>query len=378
MTESQGKTQATDPAGASAGGGGEFSAPPGSEGSTPLGDGSASEAVANVPASLAGRGWKGWFWPAVQAGVTVLLLTWIFSDDTLRENIRSAVGQASPGWLLAGVLVGGVSIAASVLRWQICLRVQSIRIPLRRTGALYLIGLFFAMFLPGAAGSGAVRMLYLFREQPNRKTGALLSIITDHLSGLMALILVSLLFTFSRVAWFEGSPVTEATLYFLAGFLAFTLLGLGFTFLATETGFIDSTPRWLPARTWMIDFARALSLFLRRWRSSLLATGVSFFVMIPYFMTFYCAARAFGAAVPLLDMITLMPIVDVASGLPISLSGVGVREKLFEQLLTTLLAVPAELAILTGMGGFACMAAWGLLGGLVFAVYGGPKKAAGR
>ena len=68
-------------------------------------------------------------------------------------------------------------------------------------------------------------------------------------------------------------------------------------------------------------------------------------------------------------MIVVMPIVNIISASPISLSGVGVREGLFETLLNTLYATPKSLAVLVSLTGFFLLVLWGLIGGVMYLFY---------
>ncbi len=61
-----------------------------------------------------------------------------------------------------------------------------------------------------------------------------------------------------------------------------------------------------------------------------------------------------------------MPVIDAISGMPISMAGVGVREKLFEVLMKDLAGVPAEIAVAASLAGFACNVLWAGLGALFF------------
>ena len=61
-----------------------------------------------------------------------------------------------------------------------------------------------------------------------------------------------------------------------------------------------------------------------------------------------------------------MPVIDSISGMPISVAGVGVREKLFEVLMKDLAGVPAETAVAASLAGIACNVLWAMLGALFF------------
>ncbi len=65
-------------------------------------------------------------------------------------------------------------------------------------------------------------------------------------------------------------------------------------------------------------------------------------------------------------MLSIMPLVNTVTSVPVSFGGAGVRETLFQQLLGNLAHVPAAIAALSASLGFAIQASWGLLGAAVY------------
>lgn len=310
-----------------------------------------------------------WLWPVLQILATVALLYWLFADPELLRQMSQTLRRADPFWLAAGIALGGVWMAAAAYRWRIFLTVQGVDISYARTGGIYLISMFFTLFLPGAVGGDAVRIIYLFRERPNQKNGVVLSVITDHLSGMVALMGIAVLLTFSRWSWFSQSAMTAGSIWLLLIFFVVSLTGLALAFVGVQAGFVEKMPQRIPGRRRLINFAYAFSLFLRAWRQSLLGVGVAFVVLLAYFMTFYCASRAFNAGASLADVLSIMPVVDVASALPLTVSGLGVRESMFVAMLGSLADVPADVALLISLTGFLFSTVWSMAGGVVFSLY---------
>jgi hypothetical protein len=76
--------------------------------------------------------------------------------------------------------------------------------------------------------------------------------------------------------------------------------------------------------------------------------------------------RAVGGTSSYGTVITAMPVIDSISGMPISVAGVGVREKLFEVLMKDLAGVKPETAVAASLAGFFCNALWAILGAFFF------------
>ena len=78
--------------------------------------------------------------------------------------------------------------------------------------------------------------------------------------------------------------------------------------------------------------------------------------------------EAFSAHVSLVDIFSIMPIVTVVTSLPISVSGIGVREQLFKNLLGDLTGTAAEVAVLISLVGFLSYVCWSLVGAVIWLV----------
>jgi hypothetical protein len=61
-----------------------------------------------------------------------------------------------------------------------------------------------------------------------------------------------------------------------------------------------------------------------------------------------------------------MPIVDTAASLPVSISGLGVRERTFEALLAGLANVPETIGVSASLAGWIFNLFWGVVGGVIF------------
>jgi hypothetical protein len=72
-------------------------------------------------------------------------------------------------------------------------------------------------------------------------------------------------------------------------------------------------------------------------------------------------------------MFTIMPIVTAIISLPITPSGIGFRETLFEILLSDLCNVPSEVGVLISLVGFSFFVLFGLAGGIIYLFY-APKR----
>ena len=309
----------------------------------------------------------------VQFLVTAAGLWYVFHDPQKRAQIADALRHASLSWVLLGwICYGAVEVLATV-RWQVLLRIQGISFTWLRVFAIVMIGLFFNMFLPGLIGGDVMRLYFVFKLAPRRKTRATLSVAMDRLFGLLAIAFLAGVTLALRFRWFESAGpalhVAYLTLSLLGGGIACVI----FLFLTVSFGLLHKLPKRLPFRNAIIQSGEALKLY----RSHSLAMIGAFIITIgshvAYYVSYYCAARSLRAAAPQIpsmsDMLSIMPLVNTITALPISFGGVGVRETLFQELLSNLAHLPPAIGALAASLGFAIQATWGLVGAAIYLLW---------
>ncbi len=310
--------------------------------------------------------------PSLQAAVTFLLLYWIFRHPGKREQMLLALRYANLWWLIPGFLSFGIVLIFSAMRWRLLLSVQKIDFGWKRTFHLVMIGMFFNLFLLGSVGGDVLKIFYAMKEVPRKKTGVLLSILLDRLVGMFSLMLVTFAVCFFSLHQLLLNPMTSGIfstiIVVFGGFILFVL----FILISNHFHLWNRLPTWIPAHRSLLDFATALSSYASKTRvlfqATLCSLIMSLFLIGSVIFSAYSFSNIPGSpgAVP---MIVVMPIVNTICNIPISLSGIGVRESLFETLLSTLYGTPKSLAVLISLTSFSLIAAWSLLGGLFYLFY---------
>lgn len=319
---------------------------------------------------------KNWL-TLLQVLFSLFLLYRVFGDATLRREAVEVLARANPWWILGGLATALLSELLCAVRWSLMLKVFAVPVRFDRVLAFSLAGLFYSLFLPGAGGGDAFRILYVIRLYPDQKRRAVMSVIADRLCGLVALIMaLSVVFIF-RDAF---PPATRAR----------SVLTISLTVL--------SIPTVLVFLWWLTTFPRMQRKGARfipsRVRQPILILGENFWKIIhhpkqifagivvscaalaAHFTTYFFSALAFGVAVSLGGMFLVMPVVDALILLPVTFFGVGLRETLFQNLLSGMFGVAPGAAALVATGGFGLQAAIGLLGGLLVPFTTPPKPPA--
>ena len=308
----------------------------------------------------------------LQCVVTSALLWWIFHDKEKNSEMLDALRQAQWLRLIPAILAIGSVCLIQTQRWHLFLRAQDISFGWWRELRVYMIGLFFNLFLLGSTGGDVVKIYYTLRETKTKKSAALLSVLVDRMMGLLGLVAVTVLVIALRWKQMMASDVTRGLLLLLTAVMGAMLAMIFFGFLMDRFRLTEKIPHRMPMRKTIVEYADAFSIYARDGGTLWATFALSMLSHILNFSVFYFAARALNAFEGwqgLIDVFCIMPIIMTIASLPISLSGVGVREGLFQKLFNSLYATPAAIAVPISILGFCTTVFWSLVGGIVYLFY---------
>jgi uncharacterized protein (TIRG00374 family) len=304
--------------------------------------------------------------------ITTVLLWMIFREHRFTVEILphfQAMVDHWP-WTLSGLVFVGISIWLSAVRWEILLRGQEQNITSAEVLRVTVVSNFFNITSVGVIGGDAYRVLALMQRPGAKKLPLMVSVMLDHMLGMvgMGILFLSCYAAFShrlQTLGKEAYLILEGFEMFMGGSLVMILISaISFTPRLYNWG-EKQWPRMLGFQP-LKKFATACDALRRDWRGSIMAVLISILIFIFHFLSFHCSIYAVGGEAPLLEVMAAMPIVDTAAGLPISVSGLGVREKTFETLMNALTGLPAGTAVAASLVGWLMSVIWGLIGGLVF------------
>jgi uncharacterized membrane protein YbhN (UPF0104 family) len=129
--------------------------------------------------------------------------------------------------------------------------------------------------------------------------------------------------------------------------------------------FGQHTPK--PCKPFVDRASQHLIALSGHWRSLFHAVLVSLLLLPAHFLTFYCGLRAVGGVSEVMPLFLAMPLVDLAASMPVSVAGLGVREKTFESLMHALTGMPMDVGVSASLAGWLFTLAVGVVGGLLFA-----------
>jgi len=319
----------------------------------------------------------------LQIVLTVGILWFIFRDPDRNRQMLDALLHARLGWIFLGTVVFGIVELCAVVRWQILLRAQGIKVGWMRLAGLLMIGLFFNPLMPGGTGGDVVKIFYLLKEVPGAKRpAALLAVLMDRVVGLVALMFVACAVIMLRYRWLTHPQYdsgihplglsTSGLLYSLLAIFGGSAVAIFGAYALTSSGLIHKLPPRLPLRDKLLDLAAAYNHYARAWRSTLAAFVLSIPVHLGSFTASFCAGMAFSeiaAKATLLHFWAIMPIINTIAAIPLNIGGTGTRELLFGKLLGDLLGISKATAFDASIMFFMIQVLWGLVGGIVYWFY---------
>ncbi len=260
---------------------------------------------------------------------------------------------------VSSVLLYVFSLFISSIRWQLLLMKC---VGLIRLFSLYLMGSFFNNLMPGIIGGDAVKAYYLNKEI-NKDVSikglqglsftsiSIASVFMDRYIGFVSLLIIAIFAYPFGMVYFRGSYIEWILpliiLAFLTGTVALFVFKLG------------SRIRW------MKGFYEYLRYYRRKKVILLQCLFLSLLLQIVIISSAYIISKGLGLEVPLYFLFIIIPIISVISSIPVSISGLGVREASFVLLLAPLGVTQAQ-AITLSLTWFLSFAAGSLPGLFVY------------
>ena len=289
----------------------------------------------------------------------LVLLVWKIGWRETWETLR----QADARYLMAAWGLYLFSMVLRAYRWQVLLQIQKLEVPLSRLTSLYFIGTFFNSVLPTGFGGDVVRM-YELTKQSDQGTESVSTVLVDRLCGFVVLfIMASLALPFG---YHLIPPLVSAM---IVGITVLTLLGVWMALSDGVWSWLSAVPlvKRLIGMPKVQQFRFSLAAYRTRAISGALLASLAFNVLLMVFN--YLIALALGIRISPWYFLIFIPINSFLLTLPVSLSGIGVREGGYV-LLFGQAGVPSSLAFALSLCVYASAVATGLIGGLLYALQG--------
>ena len=249
----------------------------------------------------------------IKVGVSAGILSYLLfsvSPATIWESFLKA-DHFYISFALALYLAGQ---ALSAYKWGVIAGMLGFRRSYKDFLAYYFIGMYFNLFMLGSIG-GDIGRVYLLAGQEQSRMRAAYSIFAERFTGGMALSVIASLALLSPAGRSLPAPLH-------------LIIPLGTVLLWLGAFLLPHLLRLLPWAGRIIEKfnLKDYDVFWREVRKTAWALALSFIFHGMNILVVALVGLALGLPVPLVAYFFIVPIVDVVSAIPVSVSGLGIRE----------------------------------------------------
>ncbi len=337
------------------------------------------------------------FW---RLGVCGLLLLWVFHCIFVNEGRLIWRAQGLPwdtlgrleqwriGWSLGPIelwqklnivtadaffvslLLMGLTLLFGIIRWRMVLNVVGLSLPFSRASSISLVAQFFNSFLLGSTGGDLLKAYYTARETHHQKTEAVVTVFVDRLIGLFSMLWFACVMMLPNLDLILSHRSLKVMAALVAGM---TLACTGVVVVAFWGGVSRTLPR---AREWLRKMPKgeylersldACRRFGREPRFLVKSLLVSTLLNMACVWQVMVLAQGLKLVIPAQVLYLMVPTIICISSLPVTPSGLGVRENLYVLVLSVApMHIDATKALSLSLLAYAGFLIWSLIGGAVY------------
>ncbi|MDT7880649.1 MAG: lysylphosphatidylglycerol synthase transmembrane domain-containing protein [Candidatus Hydrothermia bacterium] len=254
--------------------------------------------------------------------ISVILIYIIFKNMDIRAFLNHLKSINLLLYLIA-IVFGFIGYFFSAVRWFIFIKAYKLNVSFFEANKYVFVGLFLGLILPSGAGVDLVRFFYAQRNNLDRRAEVLSSIFVDRFVGVIALVCLALLGVYFGVEKIrEVAKELIWIMLLLIGFFIFMLTPLFEKIILSLFGNVK--------RFRIGERIQKLLNSFSLYKENKIVVISSFFISI--IMQFFFGASAFfiskalGFNLNLVEVILITSAINFITMLPISFSGIGIRE----------------------------------------------------
>ena len=232
-------------------------------------------------------------------------------------------------WLLVSVLVGFLVNLSSAIKWWMLAKSGGLHVSAFRTWAYYMIGMFYNLILPTSVGGDVVRA-YEMGKYTRNQAKALASVFVERYTGIIVLLLFSLIAVFINTWQFNLSMIT-----FSLGAFSIALAIIGW--LAFDQRSFGLVKRLFSGRHTFVDKIlskiESLQNAVIGYRKDKAALTWAFLNSIIFYilaiLNVFTTAKIFSIDIDLNAVILATPVIMLLMNIPFSIGNHGIMEFAF-------------------------------------------------
>ncbi|MBZ0167225.1 MAG: flippase-like domain-containing protein [Candidatus Omnitrophica bacterium] len=261
-----------------------------------------------------------------------LLIVFYLLSRIDRQALVDTLKQTQVVYLWLVLALSFVVVFLSAVRWHVLLQRFSDRVTFAESLKWTCLSHFFNIYLPGNVVGDVVRGLKIKNNDIGPSEG-LASAVLDRVCGLLVFMLMAV---FGIIVGFFVLD-NQVILYVAA---AFIMAGMACFMLVQHEQLIEILRPFKPiykfVQTRLEKFIQSLHYYKHKKKYFVQAMGISLSMSVINCLGFYYVATALGGKVPAVYFLLFVPIVNIISHVPVTHSGLGVREGVFVYIFTQL------------------------------------------
>ena len=283
------------------------------------------------------------------------------------RQLWQTLTEIKPWALLLSVVLMGATVFLGIVRWRMVLGVQGLNLPFSRAAEISLVAHFFNSFLLGSTGGDVMKAYYAARETHHKKTEAVVTVFVDRLIGFWAMLIFAGLMMIPNGTLLFGDRIQAVPSLVILGMLAACTVVVVLAFWGGISRGWSGARTWLrrlPKGEWLERSLDSCRRFGKERLFVLRTLAVSMLLNAVCVLQWQVVGKGLGLEIPLITLAAVVPMVICIAALPITPSGLGVRENLFVMMLNDPpTATPSLSLSLLAYGGSLF---WSVAGGFVY------------
>lgn len=280
----------------------------------------------------------------------IFLLKFIFSFSIIAyllikivpiNDFLKVLKGANILWLILSFSLHSLGLLISAYRWQILIQAQGDRVPLGLLAKSYLVGTFFNNFLPTRFGGDIVRIWDGSRYSRSvLKSSAI--VLVERFTGIIVLLLFAFVASLSRLEMAKKIPIIWVSL--LVGLLGLLfVLSFFMPFAKRILGKIPDKGYLKKIKAKVFEFRDVVLVYKDKKREFLKALFWAFLLQVNVILHYFLVGKALHLNISFLDYFIFIPIILIILIIPVTISGLGLREGIYIEIFKFYL-IPAALA----------------------------------
>lgn len=267
----------------------------------------------------------------IRVVVTILLLALVIYlaglfDADKRVELWQTLKNPNWFWLVICIVVGFLVNLSSAIKWWMLANAGGLKVGLLRTWAYYMVGMFYNLILPTSVGGDVVRAYELGKYSQNQSM-SLASVFVERYTGVVVLLLLSLVAVFINATEFNVPIITYSLLIFSValaglGWLAFDGRSLRL-FKKLFGGFHSIIDKVFTK----IEKLHNAVLVFRKNKGALSWAFINSFIFYALaVLNVFTTAKAFELNIDVQAIILATPVIMLLMNIPLSIGNHGIME----------------------------------------------------